>query len=316
MVSGPRTLTNTATASASGVHQRQVRATVEARRGIERNADADARCAAAGREAHDHQDRRPRARPVQIDAAVRSSPVANAGPATAKSPTVTDRFSTAASIVSAHPSSGSCPGHNPLTCTLGSIGPGAHATIVVTARPQVLGTIRNSATVTTSTPLAPGSRTMAYATTEITTGVHTWIALTDRTSTSKIPPGGKAAFGPKVTNPNPWPLHNVKACDRLPAGTMFVSASQGATRSGQVVCWALGTLAPHALEVVPGTHAETLLGVAGKLRDAASAEGTGGGHHSSAHAHTDVLVTPTGRCGRRSLAGSPHLPDPLAVAAC
>ena len=96
---------------------------------------------------------------------------------------------------------------------------------------------------------------------------------------------------------------------------MFVAASLGATRSGRVVCWNLGTLAPHASRSL-SVRAETLLGVTGRLRDAAIAEATGGGHHLSAHAHADVLVTPTGRCGSAASLGL-HAPnDPLAVAAC
>ena len=241
--------------------------------------------------------------------------VANAGPATAQTPTVTDTLSTAASIVSVHPSSGSCHGRSPLTCKLASIAPGAHATITVVARPRDLGKIRNSASVTTPTPLAPGSRTMAKVTTVITAGAHSRIVFTDRTSTPKIPPGGTATFLPKITNPNPWPLHNVKVCDRLPPGTMFVSASRGSKRGGRVVCWTVGTLAPHTSKSF-SLRAETLLGVTGKLRDAATAKATVGGKHLTAHAHAHVLVVPTGLCGTASSLDLHGPNNPLAVAAC
>ena len=241
--------------------------------------------------------------------------VANAGPATAQTPTVTDTLSTAASIVSVHPSSGSCHGRSPLTCKLASIAPGAHATITVVARPRDLGKIRNSASVNTPTPLAPGSRTMAKVTTVITAGAHSRIVFTDRTSTPKIPPGGTATFLPKITNPNPWPLHNVKVCDRLPPGTMFVSASRGSKRGGRVVCWTVGTLAPHTSKSF-SLRAETLLGVTGKLRDAATAKATVGGKHLTAHAHAHVLVVPTGLCGTASSLDLHGPNNPLAVAAC
>ncbi len=314
MVGGPRTLTNTATASASGVHQRKVRAGVKLAGAS--SASAPPPHAAPPRDAKLTITKTVDQTRARFGSTLRYTiTVTNAGPATAKTPTVTDTFSAAASIVAVHPSSGACPGRNPLTCKLASIGSGGHATIIVTARPQVLGTIRNSASVTTSTPLAPGSRTMAKATTVITAGVQGRIALTDRTSTPKIPPGGTATLLPKVTNPNPWPLHNVKVCDRLPPGTMFVAASLGATRSGRVVCWNLGTLASHASRSL-SVRAEALLGVTGRLRDAAIAEATGGGHHLSAHAHADVLVTPTGRCGSAASLGLHTPSDPLAVAAC
>jgi hypothetical protein len=96
---------------------------------------------------------------------------------------------------------------------------------------------------------------------------------------------------------------------------MFVLASQGAKRIGRVVCWTLGTLAPHASRSLL-VCTETLLGVTGRLRDAAIAEAIGGGHHLSAHAHADVIVAHTGSCGAAASLGL-HIPDgPLAVAAC
>ena len=241
--------------------------------------------------------------------------VANAGPATAETPTVTDTLSTAAAIVSVHPSSGSCHGRNPLTCKLASIAPGADATITVAARPRDLGKIRNSASVTTATPLAPGSRTMAKVTAVITPGAHSRIAFSDRTSTPKIPPGGTATFLPKITNPNPWPLHNVKVCDRLPPGTMFVSASRGSKRRARVVCWTIGTLAPRASRSF-SMRAETLLGVTGTLRDAATAKATAGSKHLSARAHARVRVAPTQLCGSASSLNLHGPNNPLAVAAC
>lgn len=102
--------------------------------------------------------------------------ITNAGPGTAATPTITDRFSSVVSIVSIHPSTGSCKRGKPIPCKLA-----------------------------THSHLLPG-----------------------------------------VTNPNRFPLHNVKVCDRLPAGTMFVLASGRPTRRGRFVCWRIKTLRPHA----------------------------------------------------------------------
>jgi hypothetical protein len=96
---------------------------------------------------------------------------------------------------------------------------------------------------------------------------------------------------------------------------MFVVASQGAKRSGPVVCWNLGTLAPHASKSLL-VRAEALLGVAGTLRDAATASANVGSQHPSAHAHTEVLVAATGRCPDTSSQALPGPNGPLAVAAC
>jgi uncharacterized repeat protein (TIGR01451 family) len=156
---------------------------------------------------------------------------------------------------------------------------------------------------------------MAKATTVVTPGAHSRIALTDRTTTPKIPPGGTATFLLKVTNPNPWPVHNVKVCDRLPGGTMLVSASRGSKRSRRIVCWTVGTLAPHTSKSF-SMRAETLLGVTGTLRDAATAKATVGGKHLTAHAHAHVLVAPTGLCASASSLDLHGPNNPLAVAAC
>jgi uncharacterized repeat protein (TIGR01451 family) len=140
--------------------------------------------------------------------------------------------------------------------------------------------------------------------------------LHDSTSTPTIPTGGTAAFFPKVTNPNPWPLHNVKVCDRLPAGTMFLAGSNGVRHSGRLACWTIRTLAAHRSRTV-WVRAETLLGVTGTLRDAATATATAGGRRLTAHARAQVLVAATGLCGSASAVPDLRaLTGPSAVAAC
>ena len=260
--------------------------------------------------------------------------ITNAGPGTAATPTITDTFSGPVTIVSVHTSSGSCTKHNPITCHLGSIPPGGHVTITVVVRPKELGKLRNTASATTPTPLAPGSHTTDHADSTITPGPHSRIVLHDTTSTPKIPPGGTAIFRPKVTNPNPWPLHNVKVCDRLPSGTMFRLASRGARHSRRRVCWTVATLGPHASHASSAraitsasqppdsrtftVEAEALLGVTGHLRDAATTVATATGQRLTAHAHAQVLVVPTGVCrgSASDSAARAALADPLAVIAC
>jgi Domain of unknown function DUF11 len=110
-------------------------------------------------------------------------------------------------------------------------------------------------------------------------------------------------------------LHNVKVCDRLPEGTMFVSASRGSKRSGREVCWTVGTLTPHASKRF-SMGAETLLGVTGTLRDAATATATAGSEHVRAHANTHVLVKPPIGCGSESSLDLHGPNNPIARAAC
>lgn len=222
--------------------------------------------------------------------------IANAGPATALTPMVTDTFSAAASILSVRPSSGSCHKRDPLTCTLASIAAGQRATITVVARARALGALRNTAAVSTPTPLAPGSVTLARASTTVLPGAHSHIVLHDTSAPPRIPSGGTSAYRPKVSNPNPWVLRHVKVCDRLPRGVIFVDGSSGIRRKGSRVCWTISTLPSHGSRTV-WVQVGPLLGVAGSVRDAATATADAQGRRMSARASARVLVIPSNLCG-------------------
>jgi uncharacterized repeat protein (TIGR01451 family) len=242
--------------------------------------------------------------------------VTNAGPATAVTPTVTDTFSGAATITAVHPSTGRCRRRNPLTCILASIPTGKRATLTVVARPGALGTLHNTAAVTTRTSLARGSRTIARATTTIQPGPHSHLVLHDTATPRTIPAGGTATFWPKITNPNPWPLHTVRVCDRLPHHVIFLGASAGARRAGQLVCWTIATLPAHKSRTLR-MAIEPRARVAGTLRDAATATATAQGRHLTAHARAQVLVISSNMCGSTiTLPRARATHNPIAVTAC
>jgi hypothetical protein len=107
----------------------------------------------------------------------------------------------------------------------------------------------------------------------------------------------------------------VKLCDRLPPGSMFVAGSKGVRHSGRLACWTIRTLAANRSMTV-WVRAETLLGVTGTLRDAATTAVTAGGRRLSARANAQVLVF-SGLCGSASDAPVVRtFGGPLAVAAC
>ena len=305
MVSGPRTLTNTATASASGVHQRKVRARVKLAGAS--SASTPTPHAAPPRDAKLTITKTVDQKRARFGSTLRYTiTVTNAGPATAKTPSVTDTFSTAASIVSVHPSSGSCPGRNPLTCKLASIGSGAHATIIVTARPHVLGTIRNSAS----------GHHFDFARARI---AHDGQGH-DRRHHRRPQPD--RADRPHQHPEDPARRHGDVATEGHKPQPMAVAQRQGlrpaasgddvrlgepgreTQRSGRVLDprddshrmhRSRSRCAPRPCSASPASCATRRV-----------AEATGGGHHLSAHAHADVLVAPTGRCGSRSLAAPSH----------
>jgi uncharacterized repeat protein (TIGR01451 family) len=77
--------------------------------------------------------------------------VNNAGPAPASSVIVTDVIPPGTTFTSATPSQGSCSGTSTVTCSLGTVGSGGSATIVlVLTLPSTTGSVSNTASVTTS----------------------------------------------------------------------------------------------------------------------------------------------------------------------
>jgi uncharacterized repeat protein (TIGR01451 family) len=78
--------------------------------------------------------------------------VSNAGPDEAAGITVSDTLPASVVFVSATPSQGFCTGTGIVTCNLGSIAKDASATVTVVVTPPSLGTITNTATVSSSTP--------------------------------------------------------------------------------------------------------------------------------------------------------------------
>lgn len=76
--------------------------------------------------------------------------VTNLGPEAASDVAVTDDLPASVTFQSATPSQGTCSGANSLTCALGTITAGANATVSVVVTPTMVGTLSNTAQVTTS----------------------------------------------------------------------------------------------------------------------------------------------------------------------
>ena len=76
--------------------------------------------------------------------------VTNHGPAVAQGVTVTDALPAGVTFGSASSTAGSCSGSATVTCTIGSLGANAVATVTIVVVPQVTGTLTNTATVATT----------------------------------------------------------------------------------------------------------------------------------------------------------------------
>jgi uncharacterized repeat protein (TIGR01451 family) len=180
--------------------------------------------------------------PVAIGNDVTYSIVAaNGGPSDASAVTVTNPVPAGASFVSATPSQGSCAQlAGIVTCALGTLAPGATATITLVVTATSVGTVTDTATVaTTTTDSNAGNDTDSEETT-VTPAADLRITKTD--SADPATAGADLTYTLVVTNNGPADTTGVTVTDPIPAGASFVSADNGGTESAGTVTWAVGAL--------------------------------------------------------------------------
>ena len=164
--------------------------------------------------------------------------VTNLTPLSAPDVHVADEFP-GATLVSADGPGGPCPGTSTVTCALGSIAAGGHAsaTIVVTspATPPEGGTIVNTATS------PPGADPAA---TEVTTVAAPVLDTTISDAPDPVTAGNDVQYVLTVTNNGVATVSDPQVTDTLPLDTTLVSATApgGCSGSATVDC-ALGPLA-------------------------------------------------------------------------
>jgi uncharacterized repeat protein (TIGR01451 family) len=94
--------------------------------------------------------------------------VRNFGPVAAAAVTLTQSLSSSVRWVSVSTSQGNCSAAPPLQCTLGTLAPGARATITRVVRPRSTGTLTTTATAATTTAEPLTSNNTAIAQTTVT----------------------------------------------------------------------------------------------------------------------------------------------------
>jgi uncharacterized repeat protein (TIGR01451 family) len=93
--------------------------------------------------------------------------VTNIGPDPATAVVVTDTLPPGVIFLSSSPSQGTCSGTSPVTCNLGNLATNASATVTILINPTVVGTLSNSATVTSGTADPNPSNDSATASTTV-----------------------------------------------------------------------------------------------------------------------------------------------------
>jgi uncharacterized repeat protein (TIGR01451 family) len=94
--------------------------------------------------------------------------VRNAGPNTVRDVAVTDQLPTSATLVAAS-SPGGCTASATIGCAVGTLAPGGAATLTIVVRPQAVGALTNSATVSSSATELNAANNTARVTTQVVT---------------------------------------------------------------------------------------------------------------------------------------------------
>ena len=194
--------------------------------------------------------------------------VENKGDGPATKTVVTDTPKTPLTFVSAKSSRGSCGTAFPLTCKLGTLAPGANATIDVVAIPTAGGKVLNSATVGSPDEHAAKGAKGAKGAHAVKAAAASQALIPLRLSKTVTPKvveaGGRLHYAITVTNPTMATAHGLTVCDRLPAGLAYVSSSAPAKLREGSYCWQVAALKGHAKKRIQ-VVVRALAGAGGKL---------------------------------------------------
>lgn len=175
--------------------------------------------------------------------------VTNRGPSTATGVMLTNWVPAIASYVSAASTQGTpTQAGGVVTCSVGSLASNATATLTVTVKPTVTGTMTNkAATLPGDTDPALTNNTVSLLTTVLP---YADLAVAQTASPASKIVGSNVTFTVNVTNMGPSAASGVTLVDTLPSSFSLVSASStvdGYLASGGTITFNLGTLANGAV---------------------------------------------------------------------
>mgnify|MGYP002364431658 CR=1 FL=1 len=179
----------------------------------------------------------------------------NSATTSATGVTVTDPLPAELTFVSATPSQGGpCTAGPPVNCPLGTLAPGATATVTLVATGNTVGRPLNTAVAT----MSEGDSNPANNTGWVWVGIQPLVAdlqLVKTASVGSVGVGGNVTYTLTVTNLGPAAAGAVSVTDPIPPGMSFVSAapSQGSCSGNLLVTCSLGSIP------FPGSATVTLI---------------------------------------------------------
>jgi uncharacterized repeat protein (TIGR01451 family) len=194
--------------------------------------------------------------------------VTNKGPDAAPDAKVTDTFNRPATLVSVKTTQGSCTNQIPITCQLGTVPAGGKVTItVVIELREVGGGQRNAASATgTGTDTDPSDNLDGTAVRGLVK-----LRVTKVASRSAVRAGESLSYRIRVRNASRSGVaRNVRVCDRLASGLVFVSSRPRAKLSRGQRCWTIKRLRAGKSKTYRVT-ARALRGASGRKTNTATA---------------------------------------------
>ena len=170
----------------------------------------------------------------------------NNGPSAANATTISDTLPSGLTFVSGSP--GCSAAAAVVTCTVGSLAPGATSTATITVQVAAAAagqTLTNLATATSTTPDPDSANNQATTAIDVRLPAAD-LELSKTASAASVDPGGTVTFTLAVQNNGPDEAAAIQITDTLPAGLTFVSASPGCNSTGNTVTCDLGVLPDEA----------------------------------------------------------------------
>jgi uncharacterized repeat protein (TIGR01451 family) len=161
---------------------------------------------------------------------------ANAGPDGAPDVTVTDTAPPELDVRSATTTQGRCTvTGNKVSCPIGALASGASAKVTVKVVAIKAGLTTNTAIVDAPPPTVdPPANDTGKATVRV---VRPTLRLTKTANRGSVSAGGTVTYTIRASNPSKRSVRNVRVCDRLPSGLVYVSSESEAKLTKSGYCW-------------------------------------------------------------------------------
>ncbi len=178
------------------------------------------------------------------DTLVYSLVYGNTGPGTALDAQLIDVVPAGTSFVSATGGGVHDPASNTVTWMLGSIPPGSGGSLSLAV--AVDDSLADGTVISNSASLSAGNAPPVQSGVDVTVAGATILSLAKTTPVSTVAPGDSFDFHIAYDNIGSVVASNARIEDQLPAGTEFVSASDGGSydATSNTVTWLFGSLAP------------------------------------------------------------------------